>query len=117
VEFAEDVISQGGVRIPLRAPRLDGAISGGKLSSPCEGGPRQFATEAQLTRARDYLRSLKENGIKKGCYFEQQLTGDESPYHTMNFVNGQQQLMRMTGEKAYMESLKKTNSRSSCLKK
>jgi hypothetical protein len=67
--------------------------------------------------ALDYLRSLKENGIKKGCYFEQQLTGDESLYHTMNFVNGQQQLMRTTGEKAYLESLKKTNARSSCLKK
>jgi hypothetical protein len=64
-----------------------------------------------------HLRSLKENGIKRGCYFEQQLTGDESLYHTMNFVNGQQQLMRMIGEKAYLENLKKTNARSSCLKK
>jgi hypothetical protein len=58
---------------------------------------------------------LKENGIRKGCYFAQQLTGDESLYHTINFVNGQQHLMKSTGEKAYLESLKKQNSKSTCL--
>lgn len=63
----------------------------------------------------DYLKSLKTNGIKKGCYFEQQLTGEETLYHIMNFVNGEQLLARTFGEKAYLESLKKTNGRSSCL--
>jgi hypothetical protein len=58
---------------------------------------------------------LKTNGIKKGCYFEQQLTGEETLYHTINFVNGQQQFVKVTGEKAYLESLKKANARSSCL--
>jgi hypothetical protein len=62
-----------------------------------------------------YLRGLKGNGIKKGCYFGQQLTGEESIYHTMNFVNGQQQIMKTTGEKAYLESLKKANAKSTCL--
>ena len=65
--------------------------------------------------ALDYLKSLKTNGIKKGCYFEQQLTGEETLYHIMNFVNGEQLLARTFGEKAYLESLKKTNARSSCL--
>jgi hypothetical protein len=65
--------------------------------------------------ALDYLRSLKPNGIKKGCYFAEQLTGDETLYHTMNFVNGQQLLVNMSGEKAYLENLKKANARSSCL--
>jgi len=69
------------------------------------------------TYALAHLRGLKGNGIKKGCYFEQQLTGDESLYHTINFVNGQQQLMKTSGEKAYLESLKKTNARSPCIKK
>jgi hypothetical protein len=65
--------------------------------------------------ALDYLKSLKTNGIKKGCYFEQQLTGEETLYHIMNFVNGEQLLAKTFGEKAYLESLKKTNARSSCL--
>jgi hypothetical protein len=59
---------------------------------------------------------LKPNGLKKGCYFQQQLTGEESLYHTLNFVNGQQQLARAAGEKAYMENLKKANGRSPCLR-
>jgi len=67
--------------------------------------------------ALDYLKSLKPNGLKKGCYFEGQLTGEENLYQTMNFVNGQQQLARTVGEDEYLESLKKANSRSPCLKK
>jgi hypothetical protein len=60
------------------------------------------------------LKGLKDN-VKKGCYFEQQLSGEETLYHTINFVNGQQQLIKTAGEKAYLENLKKTNARSSCL--
>jgi hypothetical protein len=62
-----------------------------------------------------HLKSLKGNGIQKGCFFDQQLTGEESIYHTMNFVNGQQQIMKTAGEKAYLESLKKANAKSTCL--
>lgn len=65
--------------------------------------------------ALDHLRSL--NNIKKGCYFEQQLTGEESLYHIMNFVNGQQQIMSAVGKKAYLNELKRTNANSDCLKK
>lgn len=64
-----------------------------------------------------HLRSLKPNGVKKGCVFNQQLTGEESLYHIMSFVNGQQQLLGMSGEKAYLESLKKANARSVCLQR
>lgn len=64
-----------------------------------------------------YLRSLKPNGLKKGCYFEQQLTGEESLYHTLNFVNGQQYAIKGAGEKEYLEQLKKANARSPCLQK
>ena len=67
--------------------------------------------------ALDYLKSLKGNGVKKGCYFERQLTGEESVYQTINFVNGEQSLARTMGEKAYLESLKKKNARSDCLQK
>ena len=64
--------------------------------------------------ALDHLRSLKDN-VKKGCYFEQQLTGDESLYHIMNFVNGQQQIVDSVGKKAYLKELKRTNANSVCL--
>jgi hypothetical protein len=67
--------------------------------------------------ALDYLKSLKENGLKKGCFFEGQLTGDESLYHTLNFVNGQQRAIRNSGERAYLEELKRANSRSPCFQK
>jgi hypothetical protein len=33
----------------------------------------------------------------------------------MNFVNGQQQIMKTTGEKAYLDSLKKANAKSTCM--
>jgi hypothetical protein len=69
------------------------------------------------TYALDYLRSLKPNGLKKGCYFREQLAGEESLYHTLNFVNAQQQFIKETGEKTYLENLKKTNSKSPCLQK
>jgi len=68
------------------------------------------------TYALSYLRSLKPNGIKKGCYFKEQLTGEETLYHTLQFVNAHQNLMKTSGEKKYLEELRKSNSGSSCLK-
>ncbi len=65
--------------------------------------------------ALDHLRSLKPNGLKKGCYFDQQLTGEESLYHTLNFVNGQQTVLNVEGEGQYLEHLKKANVKSPCL--
>jgi len=69
------------------------------------------------TYALDYLKGLKADEVKKGCYFDQQLTGEETLYHTMNFVNGQQHIMKMTGERKYIEGLKQANSRNHCLQK
>jgi hypothetical protein len=68
------------------------------------------------TYALDYLKSLKTNGVKKGCYFKEQLTGEETVYHTLMFVNAEQSLVQRLGEKNYLENLKKTNSKSPCLK-
>jgi hypothetical protein len=67
--------------------------------------------------ALEYLRSLKLNGLKRGCYFQQQLKGDENLYQTLNFVNGQQQFLQGRDKEAYLESLKKANSESPCLRK
>jgi hypothetical protein len=65
--------------------------------------------------ALDHLKGLSE--VKKGCYFDQQLSGEESLYHIMSFVNGEQQVMKNIGEKVYLENLKKTNAKSNCLQK
>ena len=67
--------------------------------------------------ALDYLRSAKLAGLRKGCYFREQLLGEESLYHTLNFVNAQQHFIREKGEKAYLENLQKTNAKSPCLQK
>jgi hypothetical protein len=67
--------------------------------------------------ALDYLRNLKPNGLKKGCYFEQQLSGEESLYHILNFVNGQQNIIKGSGQDRYLENLKKGNAISPCLQK
>jgi hypothetical protein len=67
--------------------------------------------------ALDYLRNLKQKGLKKGCYFQEQLTGEETLYHTLNFVNGQQHVIEDAGEKAYLDQLKRANVKSPCLRK
>jgi len=67
--------------------------------------------------ALNYLKDLKPNGIKKGCFFREQLTGEETLYHTIHFINGQQHLIKKFGEKKYLEDLRKVNSESRCLKK
>jgi hypothetical protein len=65
--------------------------------------------------ALSYLKNLKSNGVKKGCYFKEQLTGEETLYHTLQFVNGNQLLVNTFGEKEHLKSLKKANSGSPCL--
>ena len=69
------------------------------------------------TYALNYLRGLKSNGVKKGCYFQEQLTGEETLYHTLSFVNSQQRIAEVLGKKKYLEDLKKANSTSPCLRK
>jgi hypothetical protein len=67
--------------------------------------------------ALEYLKSLKPSDIKKGCYFNEQITGEETLYHTLQFVNGQQRLLNKQGAKEYLEDLKKANSNNPCLMK
>lgn len=65
--------------------------------------------------ALDYLKSLKLNGLKRGCYFQEQLTGEETLYHILNFVNGQQHVAKGAGEEKYLDQLKRANVKSPCL--
>ena len=74
-------------------------------------------TVSHCAYALEYLRNLKPNGLKKGCFFKQQLQGEENLYQTLNFVNGQQLLAKGRSEREYLESLKKANARSPCLQK
>lgn len=59
--------------------------------------------------ALSYLKELEPNGIKKGYYFKEQLSGEETIYHTLAFVNAHQQLANVYGEKGYLEALKEIN--------
>ena len=71
---------------------------------------------AHCTYALSYLKSIRPNGIKKGCYFNEQLTGEETLYHALHFINAHQNLVERFGENRYLEDLKKANSDSPCLK-
>ena len=59
--------------------------------------------------ALDYLKSLKPNGIEKGKYFKEQLAGDETMYHALDFVNAHQSLAKKIGKEKYIETLEKVN--------
>jgi len=67
--------------------------------------------------ALDHFKNLELNGGDKGHYFNEQLTGEETLYHTLEMVNGQQRLVNQLGEKQYLEELKKANSNNSSPKK
>jgi DNA-binding transcriptional ArsR family regulator len=57
----------------------------------------------------DYLKSLRPKGVKKGKYFKEQLAGDETMYHALDFVNTHQSLADKIGREKYIETLEKTN--------
>lgn len=70
------------------------------------------------TYALNDLKRMEPDGVfvKKGCYFSDQLTGEESLYHTLQFVNSQQNRVSKSGEQLHLKILKGTNSKSPCLK-
>jgi len=47
--------------------------------------------------ALDYLKSLNGAEVEKGQYFNEQLTGEETLYHTLSFVDAQQNLVKELG--------------------
>jgi hypothetical protein len=61
--------------------------------------------------ALDYLKSLRSSAVQRRFYFEEQLTGEETLYHTLSFVNAQQHLVDAIGEKKYMNILRQANSK------
>jgi DNA-binding transcriptional ArsR family regulator len=60
--------------------------------------------------ALDYLKSINPEA-RKGCYFEEQLSGEETLYHTLDFVNAQQHLVNTLGEREYLTTLEEASAR------
>ncbi len=92
------------------------AISPGKRACHVTCGPCLYPDNPKCASceivghcrlALDHFKSLKE--VAKGRYFNDQLTGEETLYHTLSFVDAQQHLVKELGEKRYLEELKKTN--------
>lgn len=67
--------------------------------------------------ALEYLKRLRSKDDSKGCYFSDQITGEETMYHLLEFVNAYQHLAHEFGEKQYLEELRRANQNSPCLKK
>ncbi len=65
--------------------------------------------------ALDYFKSLKPSVAKRRVYFKEQLTGEETLYHTLSFVNADQNLVNSWGERKYLKSLEDANSRRASL--
>jgi len=55
--------------------------------------------------ALEYLKNL--NDMEKALYFKEQLTGEETLYHALSFVDAQQHLVNELGEEKYLEELRK----------
>jgi len=60
--------------------------------------------------ALDYLKNLDPEGFKRGSFFAEQLSGEETLYHALDFVNAQQNIVNTLGERKYLVSLEKANS-------
>jgi hypothetical protein len=61
------------------------------------------------------LEHFKSLPVEKGCSFAGQLTGEETLYHTLDFVQGQQTGINKEGEEKYLKRLRKENKKSKCL--
>jgi hypothetical protein len=67
--------------------------------------------------ALEYLKQLRPKDNSKGCYFNEQVTGEETIYHLLEFVNAHQHLAEELGERHYLEELRRANHNSPCLRK
>jgi hypothetical protein len=56
------------------------------------------------------LKSLNSKSAEKGFYFNEQLTGEETLLHTLEFVEGHQRLVNELGEETYLKELKENPS-------
>ena len=52
------------------------------------------------------LDRIKNSSLEKGQFYKGQLTGEESLYHVLRFVNSQQKIINRVGKEKYMKELK-----------
>jgi hypothetical protein len=76
-----------------------------------------YIQTTQDALALEYLKRLRPKDGSKGCYFSDQITGEETMYHLLEFVNAHQHLAYEFGEKQYLEELRRANQNSLCLRK
>ncbi len=67
--------------------------------------------------ALEYLKRLVDKDVRRGCYFDEQITGEETMYHLLEFVNAHQRLVHELGQQPYLEELKRINHNSPCLQR
>jgi len=70
-----------------------------------------YCNDCELGHCRLAIERIKESTLDRGEYFKGQLTGEETLYHTLNFVNSQQQMINNIGEKRYVEELNQENTK------
>ena len=72
-------------------------------------------TVTHCTYALSHLKDLKSKDIVRGCFFKEQLSGEETLYHTLQFINAEQQIVKRIGDQKYLNDLKKANVKSPCI--
>ncbi|MDH5532791.1 MAG: hypothetical protein OEY83_06455 [Candidatus Bathyarchaeota archaeon] len=55
------------------------------------------------------LDRIKNSSLNRGHYYTGQLTGEESMYHVLHFVNRQQNIVNKIGKEKYMKELRQEN--------
>jgi len=58
-----------------------------------------------VTHCREALDRIKNSEVERGHYFQGQLTGEESLYHVLRFVNVHQNRVREIGRQKYVKLL------------
>jgi hypothetical protein len=57
------------------------------------------------------LDHIKNSNLERGNYYTGQLTGEESLYHVLHFVNSQGNIIKRIGKEKYMKELRQENQR------
>ena len=70
-----------------------------------------YCNDCELGHCRLAVARINRSSMDRGEYFRGQLTGEETLYHVVSFVNGQQQMVNRIGEKRYIEELNQENTR------
>jgi len=55
------------------------------------------------------LDRIKNSNLERGRYYAGQLTGEESLYHVLHFVNSQQNVINKIGKEKYVKELEQEN--------